>query len=252
MFRAMVPLLAAVLLSSPALRATDDEPKAIIEKAIKAHGGADKIEKFKGLRAKSKGKLTLPVVGETEFTQEVAMMQPDKLRESLDLSINGKNVSIVTLVNGSDVSIEANGMAVPITDAIKDVMKDVQYMMGVGRLVNTIKDKSYEFSALGEVKVEDKPAIGVRVSSKGHKDINLFFDKKTGLLAKLEHRSKDLNTGDEFTEERYILEYVKDDEGMQRPKRVLVKRDGKNYLEADIIESKFLESIDDAEFKVKK
>ena len=48
-------------------------------------------------------------------------------------------------------------------------------------MVKLVKDKGYELALIGEVKVEDKPAIGVRVSVKGQKDINLFFDKQSGV-----------------------------------------------------------------------
>jgi hypothetical protein len=39
---------------------------------------------------------------------------------------------------------------------------------------------------LGDVKVGDKPALGIGVSHKNHKDVSLFFDKETGLPAKSE------------------------------------------------------------------
>ncbi len=240
--------VAALVVVSGGVRAADDDAKAILTKAIKAHGGEEYLTKNKAARMQNKGKLTIPGVGETDFTQDLAYMLPDKLKDTLELTIGGQKVTIVTVMNGDKLSIEAAGKAVDITDDIKKAMKDAQYMMTVSRMVPLLKDKSYELSVFGEAKVEDKPAIGIRVVSKGKKDITLFFDKKTSLLAKIEHRTVEAGTGNEIGEERIILEYkIKD--GIPFPKKVLVKHDGKTFLEAESVESTLLEAIDEAEFK---
>lgn len=250
MFRALTPLLsfAALVVALPGVRAADDDPKAIIAQALKAHGGEEFLNKHQAARSQNKGKITLPGVGETDFTQEVAYMLPDKLKESIELSIGGQKISIVTLVNGDKISIEAAGKAVDVTDDIKKAMKDAQYMMSAGRLA-ALKDKKYELSIFGEAKVDEKPAIGVRIASKGQKDLTLFFDKKTHLLAKLEHRTVEAGSGNEINEERIILEYKKNKDGIPIPKKVLIKHDGKTFLEAESVEFTYLEKIDESEFK---
>ena len=252
MRRIVLPLLSAVVLfgflpRSPA--AEGEDAKAILAKAITAHGGKEALTKFKAAQTKSKGKINLPVVGEADFTQEAASMLPDKFKEVMELDVNGMNNRIVTLVNGDKMSIEANGMAIPITDDIKKAMKNAQYMMKVGQFVPLLEDKSYELSSLGEIKVEGKPAMGVLVKSKGNKDINLYFSKDTGLLVKIEHRTTPPGTEKEVTEERIILEYNKKDKnGLSLPKKVLLKHDGKKYLEIEVIEGKRLEKLDESMF----
>jgi hypothetical protein len=164
------------------------------------------------------------------------------------LTIGGQNINVVTRVNGDKISIEANGNAIETPDQVKESIKDAQQLLKVARLVPLVKEKRYELSLIGEVKVEGKPAIGVRVSAKDQKDINLFFDKETGLLAKMEHRTKEPTGGNEVTEERVILEYQKTREGIPMPKKVVVRHDGKAYLEAEVLEVTLLEKIDDSEF----
>src|SRR4051794_19263276 len=63
-------LLPAPPLRAPAPRgpAADDDAKAIIAKAIKAHGGEETLAKFQAGQARNKGKIDLPGVGEVEFT----------------------------------------------------------------------------------------------------------------------------------------------------------------------------------------
>jgi len=68
------------------------------------------------------------------------------------------------------------------------------------------------------------------------------------LLAKIDHTAIDAMSGNEVPEERIVLAYEKNADGVPVPKKVAVKRDGKTYLEADVLESKQLEKIDDSEF----
>jgi hypothetical protein len=247
MSRVLVPLLSAVVLLSPAARA-DDDAKAVIARAVKAHGGEEVLAKYQAGQAKNKGKITLPGLGDAEFTQQTAFMFPGKFRESLELAVAGQTVKVETRVNGDKVTIEANGNEVPQNDTIKAAMKDVQYVMKVARLTALLKEKGFELSSAGEAKVNDAPAVGVRVSMKDQKDVTLYFDKKTNLLAKLEFRTTDPMTGNELTEERIIQEYQKSGEGLPAPKKIVVKRDGKDYITAEVLEFKFLEKLDDSEF----
>ncbi len=237
-------LIGALVLAAGAR--ADDDPKAVIARAIKAHGGEEAKAKFKAGQTKAKGKIE--VAGGLDFTQESSFMLPDKFKESLDLQVMGQPVHVVTVYDGKDLHIEANGKAVPVEDKIKDMVKGTLYAMRVGQLTPLLKGKDFELSALGEVKVDSKPAVGVLVKSKGQKDVSLFFNKETGLLAKVEHRTLDPMSGNEITEERIITEYTKGDHG-PTPKKVTINHDGSKYMEVEILETKQLEKIDDSEFK---
>jgi hypothetical protein len=238
-----------VLVFAIAAHAANDDAKAILIKAIKAHGGAEAQEKYKATQAKNKGKLKLPGLGDVEFTQSLSVMQPNKFKEVLEFEVANQKVSVVTTANGDKYSIEANGKAIDITDGIKKALKDAQHLMKASQYLNLLKDKSLELTPLGEVKVEGKSCEGVRVASKGYQDVNLYFNKETGLLAKIETRSTDPMTEKEYTDERIFLEYgPKGPEGMPIPKKVLVKHDGEKFLEAEVVELKFLEKLDDSEF----
>jgi hypothetical protein len=176
-------------------------------------------------------------------------MLPDKFREDVALTVNGMNFNVITLVSGDTISIDLNGNKMEAPEAAKIALKDVGYLLKVGRLVTLVKDKGYEFSPIGEVMVEGKPALGVRVLAKDRKDINLYFDKETGLIAKLEHRTTNASTGTEVTEERIVVGYQKTKQDIPMPKKVIVKHDGKTFLEAEVLEAEFLEKIDDGQFK---
>jgi hypothetical protein len=239
--------LAVLMGGASRAKAADDDPKEIIAKAIKAHGGEAHLTKYKGTKLKAKGKINIPGVGEVEFTQETAYMLPDKYRDGLDLTIMGMNIAIRTIVNGEKVSLEVNGQEVDQAEKVKAAIKDVGHVQEIARLV-PLKDKAYEVSLIGEDKVEGKKVVGIRVTKKGQKDVSAYFDKETGLLAKLEYRGAEPGTDNEVNEERIIKEYEKNADGIPLAKKLIVKHDGKQFLEAEVTEIKQFEKLDDSEF----
>jgi len=248
MSRAFTLLAGFALILAPVAARAADEPKDVIAKAIKAHGGEAVLNKHKASQMKTKGKITLPGVGEVDFTQETSSMLPDKLRDSLTLTIMGNDVTILTIANGDKITIEANGKEVDGGDAAKAALKDAGHIIEIGRLV-TLKDKKYELSLIGEDKVEGKKVIGLTVKAKGQKDVSVYFDKETGLLAKLEFRGMEPGTGKEVNEERIVTEYGKSKDGTPYPKKVIVKHDGKTFLDAEVTEITYHEKLDDSVFK---
>jgi len=226
-------------------RAADDETGAIIDKAIAAHGLKGKTQKELAYRGKNKG--TLFVAGlELEFTQEVAVQTPGKFKEVMQLAVMGQNVTVTTIFNGKEGWIKRNEMDIPVKDELLAELKEAAYMMRLSQGL-FLKDKSLKFSLLGEVEVNGKPALGIKVEKKGKKDLDFFFDKATGLLAKTQRRVKDFQTGQEATEERIVTEYH-EVKGRKIGKKVQVKRDGKDFLKAEVLEANLLDQIDDSEF----
>jgi hypothetical protein len=246
MFRTLI-LLSAVAASASGVRAADD-PKAIITRAIKAHGGEEALTKYQAMEAKTTGKIDIAGVGEVDFTQNVSVMFPDKIKDVVELTVAGQNLKIVTVANGDTVSIQVNGTDTEANDQIKETLKDARHLAKVNRLFPLLKDKGFDLSLFGEAKVEGKPAVGVTVATKGEKDIVLFFDTQSGRLVKTDRRTTPPGGAAEVQEERIILEYAEAKDGILVPKKILIKHDGKKYAEAEI-EAKLLEKIDESEFK---
>ena len=97
------------------------------------------------------------------------------------------------------------------------------------------------------MKVGDRPAVGVKVAHKGHRDVNLFFDAKTGLLLKTERPAKDTMTGKEFTQTTLHDDY-KEVEGIKHARKVTILRDGKKYVEGMSSDYKPQEKLDASTF----
>jgi len=234
---------AGILLGLSAFAVRGAEPQAVIDKAIKAFGGEEKLGKKAG-QAKSKG--MIEIAGPVKFTQEVSFQLPDKFKETLDMDIMGQKVNVITVYNGKDAWVNANGTAVALNDKQIAEMKEAANMMRIGRLI-FLKEKQHELSPLGEANVEGKPADGVKVATKGFRDINLYFDKQSGLLVKVERQAFDFMNNQEVTEERIITEYQEVD-GTKVPKKVLVNRNGKKFMDVEVQEYKTLDGLDDSEF----
>jgi hypothetical protein len=239
---------AALLLAAvPAVRADDKEARDLVEKAVKAHGGADKIDKYPAVVIKSKG--TVHVMGmDLEYTATQNIQVPDRMRMEIEFTIMGKDFKLVHLFNKDKAWTAFNGEVLELKD---DGVKEFEEQMHVGkvnRLAPLLKDKEFKLSSLGESKVGDKEAVGVRVEYKGKRDVNLYFDKKTSMLLKSETRSKDVMSGEEFNAETFLSDW-KDKDGLPVAHKVEVKRDGKAFVEAEVIEYKGEDKLDDELFK---
>ena len=247
----MSRLLCAVLVFAlaPTAKAADD-PKEVVAKAIKAHGGEEFLTKHKAAQGREKGKITLPGMAETEFTEESAYMLPDRFKQIIEMEIMGMKFTMTALIVGDKVTVEGKiaNMTIDLGDDTKEAYKDVPHVLRVSQLVPLLKDKAYKLDLIGDDKVDDKPVVGVRVSAKDQKDVSMFFDKSTGLMMKLEYRTKGPD-GNEVTETRLVKEYAKDNNGIPYPKKTAVLHDGKTFLESENVEHKYLEKLDDAEFK---
>jgi hypothetical protein len=233
----------ALLASGSPIRAADDEAKlrAVIDKALKAHGGADNLKKFKALVAKSKG--TFYGMGEgIEYTEEMSIQYPNQMRIDIEAS-NFKFTQIFDKDKGWR-KINDNTEELPKEEVAE--AREQMYAATVANLA-VLQDKSYKLSPVGEAKVGDRAAVGVRVEHEGHRPVNLFFDKVNGLLLKTETTGKDTRNDKEFTSEELFGDYKKAGELMVAHK-LTVNRDGKKYVEAEITECKPSEKLDDNVF----
>jgi hypothetical protein len=240
----LIPSLVAGLLLAGGSFSRADDIQAILDKAIKAHGGAEKVAKPSTVQTKSKG--TIEILGGIAFTEEATIQPPGQLKSVVQIEVMGQNVTVTTVFDRDKGWVQAGGKNMDMDEKLIAVMKDQLYMMSVAKLT-ALKDKKDDVSLIGDDKVDGRDVVGVRVAPKDHKEISLYFDKKTGLLAKLSWRTTDQMTGQEIGEERIIQEYQELD-GLQVAKKVLINHDGKKFIEAEVLEVKLVDKVDDSTF----
>jgi hypothetical protein len=239
--------VAAALALLAGSRATAaDEVKDLLEKAITAQGGADVVAKDNGHTMKLKGKWYGMGEG-LEYTGVFSSQRPDRLRFEINMSVMGQNITFIQGLKGDTAWMSLNGTVNDVGKEVATEHKESLHHQAVQRLV-TLRDKDYKLSSLGELKVGNRPAVGIHVERKGFRDINLFFDKETHLLVKTERRVKDAMMGDqEFTEETRPTEYKKVGSVMM-PHKMEIFRDGKLYVDGEVTEYTSVDKFDDTLF----
>jgi hypothetical protein len=210
--------------------------KAAIEKGIKAAGGDDKLAKFPAETFKGKGKWYGMGDG-IDYTGAWDVQRPDKLRVQIDATAGGMTFTFVRVVNGDKVWSKLNDTTTAVED--KDEIAEAKEGLYVGRLTTLrplVKEKGFELTRLDEIKIDGKPAVGVHVFHKDHRDVNLYFDKDKGLLVKVETTIKDFMAGGkEFKQETFYSDH-KEVNGLQVPMKIVINRDGKKYIDVEVTE----------------
>jgi hypothetical protein len=251
MTRLRFPALAfaAAALVLPAARGQDDAAaaRAIVAKALKAHGGADTLAKYKAHVVTFKGTFhgmgaAIPMSG------TISSEGADKIKADIDVEAGGQTFKVVNVVAGDKGWAKLPGM--DTKDMSKDELdegREQAHAGWVATLAPLAGGKGYTLAAAGEQLVNDKAAVGVRVSAKGRRDVTLYFDKATHLLVRYETVVKDEGSGREVTEETFQSEY-KDVQGTKQATKFVTKRDGKLFLEGESTEHSLSESLGDGVF----
>lgn len=235
---------AAVCSLGAAPAPSDDEARTIVERAVKAHGGYDRLSHIHADRVKYKGMLI--VNGrETPFVAETTVQLPGQFRNVLQLQGDRKTV-FVQVLNGDKVYLTIDGQPQKVDETLTTELRDTMRLNQAIRLVPLLKDEAYTLEVLGEVKVEDQPCLGVKASAKGRKDVRLFFNKESGLLVKTEHGLDD-GAGKQVVQEEFYSHF-EDVKGYKRPMKVSAYRGGKKIMEADVTDVQYLDKVDDSEF----
>src|SRR5437660_11621355 len=145
------------------------------------------------------------------------------------------------IVNGEKCLVCMGGNMEEMNEEQVTEAKEGMYAGWVATLA-PLKGKDFTLAPLGEEKVSGRAAVGIKVSSKGHKDINLYFDTETGMLAKTQTRVKDMMSGTEVDQETLPSDY-KDVGGVKRAHKTVINRDGKKFVELEITEFKDRKSV---------
>jgi outer membrane lipoprotein-sorting protein len=229
----------------PARAEEDKDAKAVIARAVEAQGGAAALKKYQASTVKIKGKVHTPF-GDGDMAATLKVQLPDKIRFDMKLTFGGADVGFVSVVDGDKGWLVANGETQELS---KEMLAETRDQLHAGQVTDlrVTGGKGVKLSSLGETKVGDKSAVGVRVSCAGHRDVNLYFDKGTGLLLKSETRGKDGMTGEEYTEEKVYGDYKKVN-GLMVAHKVDATRDGKPRSESVVTEVTLEEKLPDSTF----
>jgi hypothetical protein len=255
-----LPLFTVLLLAAPA-KDEQAEAEAILDKAIAAAGGQDKLAKLKSFTIKCIEKNWNESSGtDSENTAEYSYDYPDRERRQRTRGIGETTFTSTTILNGDKAWLTADGKTRRIEDKVlPDAL--AEFTEFPVRKWPLYKDKGYKLAPLGESKVGDKRVVGVKALFENKPDAKLFFDKETGLLIKGEYdlsRLEAFRRGgtpsraeSESGKAEILLEEYKEANGIKYPTKLTATsiEDGKKHISrCEITEFKVVEKFDEKTF----
>jgi hypothetical protein len=222
----------------------DPKPEQIFEKALRAHGGADRLEGLSEFIYKGR---TVYAGGPT-WTRETTVQLPERYRSEIKIEPEGRTRSLVVL-DGDHGWLKVNADVTPYPPSFVNSMQKytVPYVgpRSILRLQVRQKNPKCHFSTAGECAIDGRPAVGLLMKLQGGPQETWFFDKQSGRLLKEESRTANFEGADTLSVTTY--EDYQMVEGFSLARKETVLRDGKLAWTMELIDFK-LETAKPAAF----
>jgi hypothetical protein len=218
--------------------------RAVIDKAVQAVGGEAKLAGAGRFTRKASGKFHGPA-GPVAFTGEWTVDLPGQVREAVDSEADGMKYRAVKVIAGDKGWLRVNDSVEELDKETLAAARDEVYAAWVTTLL-PLKEKEFTLAPLGESKVGDRAAVGVKVTHADRPEVALYFDKEKGWLLRAEYAVK--VRGAKARQEVFFDDY-KDVDGLRRPMKTTVRRDGKVLVECEVKEFKALDKADPKAFE---
>ncbi len=220
------------------------DARVVIDKAIRAMGGEERLAKFKANVSKGKGRFYNQGRA-IEFTGQWFVQPPGQLKAMYVMEMGGKKMTRIEVIDGDKGWIFMGDKlqelpATQLAEIHEGMFADSE------RTLLALKNPAFQFTALGEAKIGNRQVVGIKVTCKGHKDVSLYFDKELGFVLKMQTRSKDVN-GREIEEETYYNDY-RDCGPIKSYTKLTTKRDGKDFLDWEATEYQAVEKLEKSVF----
>jgi len=244
-FIAMASILFLVCDFAPRARAEDDKGAAgIVDKGIEALGGKEKLAGVKAVTWQGKGKIFIQD-SENEFHSKLVAEGLDRFRGEFEGKFNGDEIKGVTILDG-DKGWRQFGEPSELDKESLANEKRNAYLQLIPALLVPLKEKEFKLEPAGQQKVNDKPAVAVKVTPADGKEFTIFFDKDSGLPVRLVAKVIGW-AGDEFTQETTYADF-KDFDGIKKATKIVAKRDGEKFVEYQVTEFKTLDKAPQKSF----
>lgn len=241
-------VIGSMLLWADLARSGDDqEPaRALIEKAIKAAGGVDNLKKHQASTWDEKG--IYYGMGEgLPYSGKMAMQYPAQMR----MQVFAGEMEIFSIVVDNDKGWMKNpGEVRALTN--KEMIDQLSNLKAgwIASLL-PLKEKGFTVKVIDGEEVGKKPTSGVKVTRADYPDVTLYFDKETGMLVMSRYPTFSGEQKKMVLAEIQFQNYKLID-GAQTPLRIIIKHDGKLFVETDILNLKAAGKLDASMFAMPK
>jgi hypothetical protein len=231
----------------PARAGLPDPVKSVLTKAIKAVGCASPGP-GQAITFDSHSKIKIDQLN-LELDGQWAMQGHDRLNGQLSLNLKDTPIKLTVVVNG-DQGWAAN----PQTGKTEPMQaKDIANFLVMARVLRFAQcpafllDPSLKLAPLGEVMINQSPAVGFKIAQLGHKDLSLYFDKATGLPAKAEFPVQEVLGGASVMYAFHFYDF-KDIKGVNQFTRVLLYRNQQQVMEMQFSKIQLHEKLNEKLF----
>ena len=162
---------------------TGENPRKIIQRAVKAAGGGKNLRKFRKAKFTEKG--TYYGMGDgVEYTGKYAVEFPNKFHMEIE--------GVFTMVlNGKKGWVKMAGEVKEMDPKQRRVMMSNHRVGWIMQLYPLLSKKTkFELTAIDGVPVDKRPTVGVKVTRKFYPEVKLYFDKESGLLVKCVNKTR--------------------------------------------------------------
>ena len=232
------PGVLALTLAPPAPADDAAELKLLIDQVLKAYGGETKLKAVQAFVEKTK---TAAPAGPTSTLGRYVQL-PDRTRLESEFALQGQRVKCVIVYAGDRGWKHTEGQpTVPHRSPFTGRKEPLQY--AGPRAWLRLKDPAYTLTWLAETKVGDCSVFGIGVKSPNGPEERCFFDKKTGLLLKVEQTISYPQGKQPELEETYYGGYKAVD-GIPVARAITKKRDGKTTQQIAVVEFRVADKLD--------
>ena len=222
-------------------RADDKDVKSILDRAIKALGGEEKLAKVEAFSWKSKG-IVIFNGNENESSNQVTVKGLDHFRREF----GNDQFHGVIVVSGDKAWRKFGDDVRELEGDMLANEKRTVYLNVIPITLVPLHGKGFKVETAGEEKVGDKPALILKITGPDGKDFTLSFDKESGLPVKQVARVVGFQGGEQ-TLETTFADY-KDFDGVKKATKIEIKRDGEKFQTMELTEFKVLDKVDPETF----
>jgi hypothetical protein len=230
---------AVIILGATARGGDEERARSVLSKAIEAQGGAKSLARLKGATFTQAGTAYGKDGATRAVKAQLAVLLPDKLRYETQTP---EGVPLISVFDGTRGWVKKGDRTNDMTPAEVAADKELMYLLNVASLV-PLQDRIFQLTDLGNSTVDGRAVAGIKVSCEGHPDVQLFFDRDSGLLYKLTTRMTDPKSGKQSDREEVSWDY-RDVGGMKAAMYFKVTEKGKPRAEVKISDYKAAETLD--------
>jgi outer membrane lipoprotein-sorting protein len=234
---------AVIVLAAAARGAADERARSVLSKAIEAQGGAEALARLKGATYTQAGTVYGQDGAKRPAKAQVAILLPDKLRLE---SRTPDGLPLISIFDGTRGWVKKGDRTEEMKPAEITARKELMHLLRVTSLV-PLRDPAFKLTDLGNSTVDGHAVAGINVSCAGYPDVQLFFDRDTGLLYKLTTRNTDPQSQQQYDREEVTWDY-RDVGGMKAATYFRVSQNGKPRVEMKLSDYKCAETLDERLF----